>query len=240
MSSHAPFVQPNIDAIDDAVPSPGLNSSDGLIVFAGLLHSVDECSAACVAWPAQQVRQVFWGDDVWCLMLLTEALVGRLCWNASHSRLRAVGRGVGANLLPATGLWLHYYSCSGDTYCNLGSTDRLASLASSAYASVNVDLVGGAATIEWRRLSWFSKSRLTHDKVYMWAFERVSTGSTGAGTCSSSSSASLSAVNRSLGGGASRDSQGARTLMNKGSRKGRGVPFFSQSLQVTYALSSTD
>ena len=50
-------MQPNVDAIDDAVPSPGVNSTDGLIVFAGLLSSVQACEAACLAWPAPQVRR---------------------------------------------------------------------------------------------------------------------------------------------------------------------------------------
>jgi hypothetical protein len=45
---------PNTDAIDGAVPSPGANSTDGLIVFAGYLQSVSACQTACAAWQASQ------------------------------------------------------------------------------------------------------------------------------------------------------------------------------------------
>ena len=47
-------LQPNVDAIDGAVPTPGANSTDGLIVFVGRVDSVDACAAACLAWPAPQ------------------------------------------------------------------------------------------------------------------------------------------------------------------------------------------
>ena len=55
LDAFAPWVQADVDAIDGAVPTPGANSTDGLIVFAGLMASVDECQAACVAWPSSQV-----------------------------------------------------------------------------------------------------------------------------------------------------------------------------------------
>jgi len=43
--------KPNVDGVYASVPSPGSNSSDGLVVFAGKMSSADECQKACLLSP---------------------------------------------------------------------------------------------------------------------------------------------------------------------------------------------